>query len=277
MSEPDTRIRRAEGLDDVGACMELQRDVWGFTDARDTAPPPLLVLADRYGGSVLLAESADGGAIGFSYALLCRDADGTLFWWSHMTAVRPDHQGRNVGFRLKLAQRTAALEAGIDRIRWTFDPLRALNAHFNIRKLGVRVLAYETNIYGYSSSPLHHGMPTDRLLVEWDLNAPPAPAPGDVRSGAIPDNLDELPPAVASDGPGAPRPVLGLEALLVGIEIPTDIGALLRNDPESARRWQRTLATTCSHYLERRYRVTDFLRVERPRLRTLYVLEQRSE
>ncbi len=277
MSEPDTRIRRADGLDDIAACMELQREVWEFAEPRDMAPPPLLILAGRFGGSVLMAESANGRAVGFSYALLCRDADGSLFWWSHMTAVRPDHQARNVGFRLKLAQRTAALDAGIDRIRWTFDPLQALNAHFNIRKLGVRVIGYENNIYGNSSSPLHHGMPTDRLLVEWDLKPGPGRGGGGVPSGAIPENLDALTRAVASEGPRAPRPVLGLEETPVAIEIPADIGALLRNDPASARQWQRALATACSHYLERRYHVTDFLRVERTRTRAMYVLEKRSE
>src|SRR5690606_2762968 len=124
-------FRRARDLDDIRACMDLQRAIWGFSAPEEMASPPLLILANRYGGCVLLAESADNQVIGFSYALLARAADKTLFWWSHMTAISPRYQGRSIGTRLKLAQREAALEADVSRICWSFDPLQALNAHFN--------------------------------------------------------------------------------------------------------------------------------------------------
>jgi predicted GNAT superfamily acetyltransferase len=276
MSELDARIRRLADLDDIQACMNLQRDVWGFTEPEDMAPPPLLILGNRFGGCVLLAESVDGHVIGFSYAFLCQEAEGSLFWWSHMTAVSPDYRGKTVGFQLKLAQRQAALDAGIDRIRWTFDPLQALNAYFNIRKLGVRVLAYESDIYGPSSSPLHHGMPTDRLLVEWNLN-----------SASVSDRLGRNPPVIlrdfdglvrilASDGAHAAPPDLTLEATPLVLEIPTDINAVRHATPDSAREWQKTLETACLHYLARGYAVTDFLKIEQPRPQTLYVLENQS-
>ena len=61
---------------------------------------------------------------------------------------------------------------GLDLIEWTFDPLQALNAHLNFRRLGVIVREYEVNIYGESSSPLHRGSPTDRFVAEWWLSSP---------------------------------------------------------------------------------------------------------
>ena len=111
---PMCAIRRAEGLKDIHACVDLQREVWKFTEPEDIAAPPLLILGNRYGGCVLLAESSDGKAIGFSYALLCSEGDRSLFWWSHMTAVASAHQGKSVGFQLKLAQRR---EGAVGRYR----------------------------------------------------------------------------------------------------------------------------------------------------------------
>ena len=56
---------------------------------------------------------------------------------------------------------------GLDLVEWTYDPMQAMNAHFNFAKLGVVVEEYEENIYGESSSLLHKGNPTDRFVAEW--------------------------------------------------------------------------------------------------------------
>ena len=92
-----------------------------------------------------------------------------LVQWSHMLGVLERHRNSGVGFQLKLEQRLRALQMGINLIEWTFDPLQAMNAHLNFEKLGVVAAEYEENIYGESSSPLHSGTPTDRLVAEWWL------------------------------------------------------------------------------------------------------------
>lgn len=273
MSEVDVRIRRANSVADIQSCIDLQREVWRFTEPEDIAARPLLILGNRYGGSVLLAECSDGQVVGFSYAFLCRDGAAGLFWWSHMTAVSPQHQGRTIGFKLKLAQREAALDEGIDRIRWTFDPLQALNAHFNIRKLGVTVVDYETNIYGQSSSPLHHGMPTDRLLVEWNLRSP---AVADRLGGNPPvilRDFDGLVRILAGNGDLPSRPALDLDESPLALEIPSDIR---ETPPESLRAWQKTLETAFRRYFGLGYTITDFLTIDHPRAEALYVMEKRS-
>jgi predicted GNAT superfamily acetyltransferase len=57
-------------------------------------------------------------------------------------------------------------------MEWTFDPLEIKNAFLNIHKLGAIVCGYRVNFYGVSSSRLQGGLPTDRLLAEWELDSP---------------------------------------------------------------------------------------------------------
>src|SRR5437588_801587 len=52
------------------------------------------------------------------------------------------------------------------------DSLEVKNAHLNLSRLGAIVRRYVPNQYGISSSPLHRGLPTDRLVAEWWLKSP---------------------------------------------------------------------------------------------------------
>jgi len=98
--------------------------------------------------------------------------NGEVYLHSQMMAVRPEAQNRGIGKRLKLAQREEALQRGISRVEWTFDPLEIRNARFNIELLGALCRRYFVNSYGVTSSHLHGGLPTDRLVAEWYLNSP---------------------------------------------------------------------------------------------------------
>jgi len=89
-----------------------------------------------------------------------------------MLAVRDDYRNRGLGTRLKMAQRQEALERGIQLMEWTFDPLEIKNAYLNLRKLGATAHRYEVDFYGVSSSRLQGGLPTDRLVAEWQLDSP---------------------------------------------------------------------------------------------------------
>src|SRR5262249_28620376 len=146
--------------EDYLACVLLQKAVWKYTEIEDIAAQPMLMIGDRFGGSVLIALDSQGQRIGFAFAMPVWKADKRPFWWSHMTAVLSEYRNREIGLALKLRQRTEALKEGINLIEWTFDPLQSLNAHFNLCKLGVIVHEFEENVYGYTSSPLHRGLPT---------------------------------------------------------------------------------------------------------------------
>jgi predicted GNAT superfamily acetyltransferase len=108
--------------------------------------------------------------IGFTLAIV-GFTNGLVFLHSHMTGVLAEYRDRGVGRALKLFQREEALGRGIRLIVWTFDPLETRNAHFNLNRLGAISRKYFTNLYGFTSSPLHRGLPTDRLWAEWMLDS----------------------------------------------------------------------------------------------------------
>ena len=274
MTAPDVRIHRARGLEDYEACVALQKEVWGFTEAEDFAAAPLLLLGDRYGGSVLVAEQAGGPVIGFSFAMLGREPHGGLIWWSHMTGIAKSLQGKGLGHRLKLAQREDALENGIAEIWWTFDPLQAMNAHFNLRKLGAVVREYEENVYGHSSSPLHHGMPTDRLVAEWHLESPRVADRTDGESPVILRDFEGLVRILEVQEGRADAPNLELSESPLLLEVPADFSRVLAVDRPLAVDWQGKVRAAFRHYIEVGYVVTDFMIVDEPRTRALYVLEK---
>src|SRR6266481_5557325 len=226
MKEVDVQIRRAQSVEDYQKVVELEKEVWGYTDPADLAAVPILMIANRFGGAVLVAENAAQRMIGFAMANLGWTSEKKLFWWSHMTAVVEEYRNKGLGLLLKLRQREEALASGIDEIRWTFDPLQALNAHFNLHKLGVIVGQYEENVYGYSSSRLHQGLPTDRFVAEWHLET------------GQPKALDD-------------KPVL--------LEIPENINELRRTDLARAKAWQDRIREACRQYFQEGYVIVDFV------------------
>jgi predicted GNAT superfamily acetyltransferase len=148
--------------------VNLQRQVWGYSEI-DTVPSHIFVVARETGGQVFGAF-CEGRIIGFALAFAGTDG-GRVYLHSHMVAVLPEFQNRGVGRCLKLAQRDDAIARGIGLIVWTFDPLQAKNAHFNLGKLGAIVRRYVRNYYGRTSSSLHWGLPTDRLVAEWRIRS----------------------------------------------------------------------------------------------------------
>ncbi|MBI2820256.1 MAG: hypothetical protein HYX73_09780 [Acidobacteria bacterium] len=93
---------------------------------------------------------------------------------------------------MKLEQRRQALGRGIRLIEWTFDPLEWKNAVFNLNRLGAIARRYVPNQYGISSSPLHRGLPTDRLIAEWWLDSPRVVARVDGRTEGSPATQDRV-------------------------------------------------------------------------------------
>src|SRR5262249_56570187 len=170
MKERATTLRPLHAVSEMRLCVALQRIVWGYTEL-ETVPAHIFVVAAQTGGQVLAAFDSDM-PVGFALAFPAL-RKGQAYLHSHLLAVLPDYQNRGVGRRLKLAQRDEALARGIDLIEWTFDPLQLKNAWFNIAKLGAIVRRYVPDLYGRTSSPLHGGLPTDRLVAEGWLRSPP--------------------------------------------------------------------------------------------------------
>ncbi|HET6180643.1 MAG TPA: GNAT family N-acetyltransferase [Candidatus Sulfotelmatobacter sp.] len=161
-------LRRCHGLEELRACVTLQKEVWNFTDA-ELVPLRMFVVADKVGGQVMGAFEGDA-MVGFALSVP-GTRSGNIYLHSHMLAVRKDYRNAGLGRRLKLLQREDALARGIELIEWTFDPLEIKNAYLNVEKLGAISRRYNINQYGITSSPLQGGLPSDRLIAEWWLKS----------------------------------------------------------------------------------------------------------
>ena len=178
------RIRSCSGMDEMQACVDLQIETWGY-DESDVIPRKTFLLAQKIGGQVIgvfdsdltsdAAAGSDGTLVGFAMSLpglKSTPQEPQPYIHSHMLAVRPSHRNRGLGTQLKWEQRREALSRGIRHMEWTFDPLEIKNAFLNIHRLGALSREYRVNFYGVSSSRLQGGLPTDRLLAEWELDSP---------------------------------------------------------------------------------------------------------
>jgi predicted GNAT superfamily acetyltransferase len=157
-------IRQCHEIEEFQACVALQKEVWNFDDI-DLVPLRMFVVSHKIGGQIIGAFAGDFLA-GFVFSLPGTRA-GHPYLHSHMLAVRESYRNSGLGRRLKLAQRDDALAQGFELLEWTFDPLEIKNAYLNLARLGAIARRYSVNHYGYSSSPLQGGLPTDRLVAEW--------------------------------------------------------------------------------------------------------------
>jgi len=161
-------LRHCREVAEFQACVDLQREVWGFSDA-DLIPVRMFVVASKIGGQVIGAFAGQT-LVGFALSIP-GSREGRTYLHSHMLAVRERYRNAGLGRRLKLAQREDAIARRFELMEWTFDPLEIKNAYLNIEKLGAIVRRYTINQYGISSSRLQGGLPTDRCIAEWWLNS----------------------------------------------------------------------------------------------------------
>jgi predicted GNAT superfamily acetyltransferase len=162
----EIEIRHCSSVAEFAECVRIEHAIWGESVA---VPVPIFVVAQHSGGQVVGAFQ-NGKMMGFTLAFTALRAQ-KLFLHSHIAGVLPAYRDRGVGRSLKLFQRQDALKRGIDLIEWTFDPLDLKNAYFNFTRLGAIARRYIPNCYGVTESPLHAGLPTDRLIAEWWLSS----------------------------------------------------------------------------------------------------------
>ncbi|WP_028031026.1 GNAT family N-acetyltransferase [Gemmobacter nectariphilus] len=208
-------FRELRGVPELKISERLQKDVWGEDDPADNAD---LMLSIQHEGGLVGGAFRDGRMIGFVFGFPSATVG---VQHSHRLAVHPDARGLGLGARLKWFQRDWCLARGITLCRWTYDPLRAINAGLNIGSLGATAGTYLVDYYGQMEG-INAGLPSDRLMADWQLDAPGvvARARGDrITPGAgglrvpIPRNLDDL---VASDPAGALEARLRVRNALTG-------------------------------------------------------------
>jgi predicted GNAT superfamily acetyltransferase len=236
----DVELVPVHGMDHAERIVRIVEEVWGPGDLS-----PAMVRAFEHAGSVLFAavtRDRPGEFVGFvlGFAGL---GDG-LHVHSHMLAVLPGHASRGVGYALKLAQRAACLDAGIDEVRWTYDPLVVRNGWFNLVKLGCTADRLLVRFYGAMKDQINRDDRTDRFEVVWRLRSDrveralagdlPRPSMGEVlldvgQSDQRPRRMDGAHP-----GPGA----------VVGV--PADHARLRAADPELGMAWRDASAEAFS-------------------------------
>jgi len=223
-------LRLLTTLEDADRIVRVMVATWG---EHQLVPREMIrALADS--GNIPCGAFRSDELVGYVLGWMALDGDGPHVH-SHMLAVLPGSRSVGVGYALKLAQRAQALEAGYRVVRWTFDPLQARNAHFNLTKLGVQCDRFHRDFYGAMSDALNRGDRSDRLVVRWDLDQ----AIGSSTSPPVP-HLD----ALRARGPlEMPTPERGEEPALaaggsVRVGIPADYVGLKERDPALASEWR---------------------------------------
>jgi predicted GNAT superfamily acetyltransferase len=222
-------IRPLLSNEDCRAAVDLQREIWGF-EVGDIVPASLLHVVSFVGGLAAGAFDEKGTLLGVAFGVT-GFRDGVLAHWSHMLGVREQARNAGVGRMLKEYQRDMLAELGIARIYWTFDPLQAKNAYFNIQRLGVQIDEYVPDMYGDTGSPLHFGLPTDRLVVH--IGTGPR-AVGAQRRGTH----TGIPILSACPREGDLLADRGARPPAVLIEIPADALAVATRAYDTARAWR---------------------------------------
>jgi predicted GNAT superfamily acetyltransferase len=193
-----------------------------------------------------VAGAFDGGTlVGAAVAFFAAPGERELH--SHIAGVAAGAAGRSVGFALKQHQRAWALQRGITTVSWTYDPLVARNAYFNLTKLGALPTEYLPNFYGAMHDRINGDDDSDRLLVRWDLAAPAVVA----ASAGRPRRCVRPPTAtLALRRSPAGGPVPGqFRGQTVAVAIPEDIETLRRTAPGAAKEWRVAVRDTLSALL----------------------------
>ena len=271
--------KRLKTLEDLKSCESVQDAVWGFSPI-DMIPARFMLVLCKHGGFAMGAFDEDT-MIGFVFGVPAIHYERPS-QHSHMLALLPEYRDKNIGFNLKKAQREDALSRNIDLITWTFDPLQARNANLNINKLGVIVSSYEINLYGEeTSSKLHSGLGTDRLLAEWWLLSDKVKSildeeaqPVERKRPAKCTNINRT----ERDEQGLLIPVeldLSLTNDVLLLEIPDDIEKTKELNLQLAHKWRIHVQKALIHYFTSGYYI-NYLHIEQDgdACRIYYLLER---
>ena len=251
-------VRPVADLADLVAVTALFDAIW----RRASAPPittellRALARAGNYVAAAFDGPTVVGGCVGF----FAPPADGELH--SHIAGVATGVRDRHVGLALKLHQRAWVLDHGLSQVTWTFDPLVARNAYFDIAKLAADPTDYLPNFYGDMHDELNGTDDSDRLLVRWGLTAPAVVA----ACAGTPRRVDATQAggagvALAPSSRGGPviGPMIGSAVgttVLVGV--PPDIEDVRRRDPGLAREWRSALREVLTARLGAGARIVGF-------------------
>ena len=250
--------------EDCARCESIYREAFGLGPGDGTLNARLLIGLGRNSG-IVIGGYGDGQLVGFALSFLARqDTDGRLYQFSQTAAVLAAWRGRGVGRAMKFAQRQAALDAGVDLMRWTFDPLRPANAHFNLDVLGGFVSGLARDLYGPMSIPEDHGEPTDRFIVDWELSRSAVAGRAQQLEGTPASGSKAGQPRQLHLEPGSVRP--GELTTLPGhslLAVPADWNVFRRASPSAAAGLRNQILTQAQQLLDAGLAAVSCIRLDR--------------
>jgi predicted GNAT superfamily acetyltransferase len=256
LSSAPFSIAELTELEDLRELAELFAVVWG----RPGEPPIIsdilkaLVHSGNYVSGAYVDKRLVGGLVGWFGGVPPHE----LHMHSHILGVVTGSDAHGLGFELKQHQRRWCLARGVKVIEWTTDPLVRRNAYFNLTKLGAQAGEYLINVYGEMTDGINAGEESDRLLISWRLDSPSAEA---AAAGRAPEpKLDELlrdgaAKVLSVGGAGEPVQTASSSRVLL-CQVPEDVVALRRSDPELARSWRVALRKTLTDAIAAGYEVS---------------------
>ncbi|MDR1711736.1 MAG: GNAT family N-acetyltransferase [Propionibacteriaceae bacterium] len=203
-------VRMLETVAEFNQSLAVMEEVWG--PGSELVGPGLMV-ALRHTDNYVSGAFSGGRMVGYCVAF--RSVAEADCIHSHVAAVVADHVGRSIGTALKFHQRAWALRHGINVIEWTYDPLIARNAAFNLIRLGAEAEQYLVDFYGPMDDEINRNQPSDRLMARWYLDSDKAIAAACGKRCGVPADPD-----------------------LAWAPVPPDIEGLRHTDLEAAARWR---------------------------------------
>src|SRR5215218_3189558 len=247
----DVVVRELYRMERLTTAQRLFEEVWRPAEGNPSPMTGELLRALAHAGCYVVGAFAGTRLVGASAGFFTAPPGPALH--SHITGVAPQGQHRGVGFALKVHQRAWAMARGVPAVVWTFDPLVARNAWFNLAKLGATATGYLEDFYGPMTDAINAGMASDRLLLTWRLQDPAVAAAcaGTPRQPAVPAGAE---PALEV-GPDLEPVARKADAPAVTVAVPPDVEGL---EPERRRAWRAAVREAMAGRLAEGAAVTGF-------------------
>jgi predicted GNAT superfamily acetyltransferase len=250
----EVQVRALASVGDMEAASALIDRIWG---EERIVVPALLRALSGHGNPVYgawLGEEMVGAQVGF----MGITEEGPVLH-SHITGVAPGREHRGIGRVLKLAQREWCLEHEVDVVTWTFDPMIARNAYFNLVKLGGVGVEFHRDYYGEMADTINVGERSDRLEVRWELSSQRVSRALQGEPSSPPDRHGRVILQERDRRPVRSEPTWGDEDHVI-VGIPSDYLGIREQDRGLAHAWRDAVADVLGEAFERGYLATGFVR-----------------
>lgn len=257
----DITIRPLKTMEDFKEMQRVEEKIW-----KQPPMPTHQTFTVAQNGGIILGAYKNKQMIGFVYSFPGFDGSKSYIH-SHMLGVLPEHRRGGLGEQLKRKQAKVAKKLGYHIMTWTFDPLESINAYLNIHKLGAIGASYGENYYGLLTDRLNKGLPTDRILIQWELNKKNR----QVKAHSF--SKDQLLLQQSSDGSAKKRTPLTDDGERWFVEIPQHFQQMKQNQPQLAKQWRLESRGLFQQLFSKGFQATDVVN-DRKSKKIYYVFEK---